>query len=103
MLQRRGLRVITADNGRAALDQATKANFDLILMDCRMREMDGFEATRAIRAAGGERAKVPIVALTAYGLTESKQHYLDAGFDDLVIKPYALEDIEAILVRWLTR
>ena len=103
MLQRRGLRVTTAESGREALSLATTRNFDLILMDCRMPDMDGFEATRAIRAAAGDRARVPIVALTAYGLTEPKQHYLDSGFDDLVVKPYTLEDIEAMLQRWLAR
>jgi two-component system, sensor histidine kinase len=102
-LRRRGLKVSTAENGRLALAMATREDFDLILMDCRMREMDGFEATRAIRALGGERARVPIVALTAYGLIDPKQRYLDAGFDDLVVKPYTLEEIEAMLRRWLER
>jgi len=101
ILRRRGLQVTTAENGRVALALATTQKFDLILMDCRMREMDGFEATGAIRAAGDERAKVPIVALTAYGLIDPKQRYLDAGFDDLVVKPYTLEEIEAMLRRWL--
>jgi signal transduction histidine kinase/ActR/RegA family two-component response regulator len=100
-LQRRGLRVTTAENGRLALACAKEQKFDLILMDCRMPVMDGFEATRAIRALGGERGRVPIVAVTAYGLTEPKQRYLDAGFDDLVVKPCSLEDIEAALHRWL--
>ena len=100
-LQRRGLGVTTAENGSQAVALARQQAFDLILMDCRMPEMDGFEATRAIRALGGERAGVPIVALTAYGLTEPKQRYLDAGFDDLVVKPYTLEELEAALYRWL--
>jgi signal transduction histidine kinase/ActR/RegA family two-component response regulator len=103
ILRRRGLKVSTAENGRVALAMATREKFDLILMDCRMREMDGFEATRAIRALGGERAEVPIIALTAYGLIDPKQRYLDAGFDDLVVKPYTLEEIEAMLRRWLER
>ncbi|CAD5369759.1 putative Histidine kinase [Rubrivivax sp. A210] len=103
MLERRGLRVFAAENGRIALDLARSEVLDLILMDCRMAEMDGFEATHAIRALGDERARVPIVALTAFGLTGSKQDFLDAGFDDLVNKPYSLEDIEAMLQRWLVR
>lgn len=100
-LRRRGLTVTTAENGQVAVALARQQTFDLILMDCRMPIMDGFEATRAIRALGGERARVPIVALTAYGLTEPKQRYTDAGFDDLVVKPYTLEDLEAALYRWL--
>jgi signal transduction histidine kinase/CheY-like chemotaxis protein len=107
MLTRRGLRVTCAENGRVALEAAAAQAFDLILMDCQMPEMDGFEATRAIRALGGARAHVAIVALTAYGLSGpdglsgSKQRYLDAGFDDLVSKPYTLDDIEDKLYRWL--
>ena len=100
-LRRRGLIVMTAENGRVATALASERAFDLILMDCRMPVMDGFEATLAIRALGGERAHVPIVALTAYGLTEPKQRYLDAGFDDLLVKPYTLDDLEAVLHRWL--
>jgi len=107
MLTRRGLRVTCAENGRVALEAAAAQAFDLILMDCQMPEMDGFEATRAIRALGDARAHVAIVALTAYGLSGpdglsgSKQRYLDAGFDDLVSKPYTLDDIEDKLYRWL--
>ena len=100
-LQRRGLTVITAENGRLAVALAREQRFDLILMDCRMPVMDGFEATLAIRALGGEHGAVPIVALTAYGLTEPRQRYLDAGFDDLIVKPYTLEELEAALYRWL--
>jgi signal transduction histidine kinase len=102
MLQRRGLSVSAAENGRAALALASAGRFDLILMDCQMPEMDGLEAMRAIRALGDARSRVPIVAITAYGLTESKQHYLDLGFDDLVVKPCTVEEIEQVLVRWLT-
>ena len=62
-----------------------------------------FQAAPAHRAAGGEPAQGPVGRLPAYGLTGPKQHFLDAGFDDLVVKPYTLEDIEAMLQRWLVR
>lgn len=101
MLARRGLRVVTAVNGREAVDLVRAEKLDLVMMDCRMDVMDGFEATRAIRALGGDKARVPIVALTAYGLTGTKEDFIAAGFDDLVVKPYAPEDIEAMLHRWL--
>ena len=101
-LQRRGLSVSAAENGREALALASSQPFDLILMDCRMEGMDGFEAARAIRALGDERARVPIIALTAFGYSRPRQDFLDSGFDDLVVKPYTLEDIEAVLQRWLT-
>ncbi len=103
MLQRRGLTVATAENGRQALELARAQDFDLVMMDCRMDVMDGFEATRGIRAIDGPRARVPVIALTAFGLTGTRQDFIVAGFDDLVIKPYSLEDIEAMLHRWLLR
>ena len=101
VLERRGLRVTLAENGRHALARAATEKFDVILMDCRMPEMDGFEATRAIRALGGECAEDPIIALTAYRLNGQTQRYFDAGFSDLVAKPYTAEEIEAVLYRWL--
>jgi signal transduction histidine kinase/ActR/RegA family two-component response regulator len=100
-LQRRGLDVSAAENGRQALALAGSERFDLILMDCRMEGMDGFEAARAIRALGGARSRVPIIALTAFGYSRPRQDFIDSGFDDLVVKPYTLEDIEAVLQRWL--
>jgi two-component system, sensor histidine kinase len=101
MLTRRGLEVRSAENGRLALALAGAEKFDIVLMDCRMPEMDGFETARAIRALGGEAARVPIVALTAYALVEEKARYLEAGFDDLLGKPFTFEQIEAVLQRWL--
>jgi len=69
-------------------------------MDCQMPEMDGFTATRAIRQMGGAYARVPVIALTAYGVTGT-QRYFDAGFDDLVAKPYTIQEIDEALYRWL--
>lgn len=103
LLQSRGLVATGARDGREALAHATENDVDLVLMDCNMPGMNGFEAVKAIRALPGRRAAVPIVALTAYGLHEERQSYLDAGFDDLVAKPYSVEDIEAMLLRWLPR
>jgi signal transduction histidine kinase/FixJ family two-component response regulator len=101
MLERRGLRVVTAENGHDALALVAGENFDVILMDCRMPGMDGFQAARAIRWLGDDRANVPIVALTAYALTGKENLYTDAGFDDFVAKPYRVEEIDAVLYRWL--
>ena len=101
MLKRRNLSVTTAENGRRALELVVEQKFDLILMDCQMPEMDGFEATRAIRALGGDWWTVPIVALTAYGLAGEKQRFFDAGFDDMLTKPYTVEQIEEVAYRWL--
>jgi CheY-like chemotaxis protein len=100
VLGRRGLRVVVAENGRRALERVADDRFDIIMMDCQMPEMDGFAATRAIRQMGGACSLVPVVALTAYGVTGT-QRYFDAGFDDLVAKPYTIQEIDEALYRWL--
>jgi signal transduction histidine kinase/ActR/RegA family two-component response regulator len=100
-LRHRGLEVAAATNGREAFEQVRQRRFDLVLMDCQMPVMDGFEATREIRALGGDTPRVPIVAVTAYGLSGSLQDFLDAGFDDVIAKPYTIEQIEDTLERWL--
>ena len=101
LLQVLGAECDTAGNGQAALEKLDGGNYDLVLMDCQMPVMDGFEATREIRALGGDTPRVPIVAVTAYGLSGSLQDFLDAGFDDVIAKPYTIEQIEDTLERWL--
>jgi signal transduction histidine kinase/CheY-like chemotaxis protein len=101
MLESRGLVVAGAADGVEAVALATGRDIDVVLMDCNMPGMNGFEATAAIRALPGPRSMVPIVALTAYGLHDDRRRYLEAGFDDLVAKPYSVEEIEAVLYRWL--
>ncbi|HEX6363638.1 MAG TPA: ATP-binding protein, partial [Albitalea sp.] len=100
VLERRGLRVSIAEDGCEALELAGRQDFDIVLMDCQMPRMDGFAATRAIRQMGGTRARVPIIALTAYGVTGTKR-YVDAGFNDLVAKPYTMQEVDEALCRWL--
>src|SRR6185503_10876305 len=87
MLRKLGHEVRIAVNGREAVDLCAGESFDLILMDCMMPEMDGFEATRAIRAAAGEAARVPIVALTANAVAGDRERCLEAGMDDYMAKP----------------
>jgi signal transduction histidine kinase/CheY-like chemotaxis protein len=76
-----------AANGREALDQARAGTFDIVFMDMRMPEMDGLEATRAIRALGGAWSDIPIVALTANAFPEDVKACRDAGMDDFISKP----------------
>lgn len=91
-----------AIDGQAAVAAAAETLFDLILMDCQMPILDGFEATRRIRAAG-RNASTPIVALTANTAAEDRVRCLEAGMNDFVSKPFRLESLEAVLRKWLPR
>jgi len=102
MLEDAGCQVTVAVNGRMAVEATLKQCFELVLMDCQMPELDGFEATRQIRAretAGSER--LPIVALTANAMTGDRERCLAAGMDDYLSKPFKRSDVAAVLRRWL--
>ncbi len=102
MLARIGLAVDVAGNGEEALALCARHDYDLVLMDCQMPLMDGYQATAAVRAreAGGAR-RLPIVALTANALEGDRQHCLAAGMDDYLAKPYTQRQLEEVLRRWL--
>ncbi len=93
-------KVTVAENGRDAVEAAGRDTFDLVLMDCQMPVMDGIEATRAIRASMSGAEEVPIVALTANDIETAKDACLAAGMDDLLSKPFTLEDLTSLLDRW---
>jgi PAS domain S-box-containing protein len=101
MLQRMGHSVLAVSNGRAALDEFRSGVFDAILMDIQMPEMDGVEATKAIRSdkSLGDRAGIPIIALTAYALDGDREKFLSAGMDDYVTKPVSLGELQRALGR----
>jgi CheY-like chemotaxis protein/HPt (histidine-containing phosphotransfer) domain-containing protein len=86
-LEDAGHRVTLAGNGRDALNLARQGNFDIVLMDMQMPVMDGLDATRAIRALGGQVAKIPIVMLTANAMEADRRRGLAAGADDYLAKP----------------
>jgi signal transduction histidine kinase/CheY-like chemotaxis protein len=94
MLEKRGHTIVSAANGVEALASLEKEKFDLLLMDVEMPEMDGFEATREIRArektAGGH---VPIVAMTAHAMKGDRERCLDAGMDGYVSKPIRAQEL----------
>ena len=96
-----GLDIDTAGNGQAALDCLADAHYDLVLMDCQMPVMDGYEATRRIRASGHPRAQVPIIALTAHALAEDRQRCEAAGMNDYLPKPVTSEALAGVLQRHL--
>jgi len=98
-----GFEVVTAANGQLAVEEVQRAAFDVVLMDCQMPVMDGYDATRAIRAL--ERRLLlratPIIAVTAYALDYDLEKCLAAGMNDFLAKPYSLADLKPKLMRWL--
>src|SRR5438552_664082 len=103
ILQIQGYSVTVVNNGREALDAHAQGAFDLILMDCHMPEMDGFEATREIR--GRERSsigkRVPIIALTANAMAQDREECLSTGMDDHLSKPFSMQTMQDMLDRWM--
>jgi len=99
-LRRAGHSVDLVENGLRAVDAARDADWDLILMDMQMPELDGVGATRAIRALPGARSRVPIVALTADALPEFRERYMSSGLDDYLTKPIDWVALDRVLSRY---
>ena len=97
LLDRLGCDVTVAANGREAVDLVASEEFDLVFMDCQMPVMDGYEATRRIRALAGPGAAVSIVAMTANALSGDRESCFNAGMDDFVAKPITKAMLGAIL------
>ncbi len=95
-----GYDVTTANDGSDAISLARQTQFSVILMDCKMPGIDGWEATKQIRQSEkGDRT--PIIALTAGGLEEERQRCFSAGMDDFMTKPVTVDQIESVLIKWL--
>lgn len=100
LLGKQGLQSAIAHSGREAVEMAVSRDYAAILMDCQMPELDGYEATRLIRAAEGAR-RVPIIALTAHSMPGDRERCLAAGMDDYLSKPVRAEQLEMAIDRWL--
>ena len=103
LLSKLGCTTKVANNGAEAIERLQTEKFDLILMDCMMPEVDGYEATRRIRAMDNDYAKIPIVAFTANAMQSDQKACIDAGMDDFLDKPVTLARMQATLTRWAER
>ena len=100
MLERLGYRVTVVSTGAEAAEAVDGGGYALVLMDCQMPEMDGFEATRLIRERQGTGPHVPIVALTASATQDQRDRCLAAGMDDFLAKPIDADRLSETLQRW---
>jgi PAS domain S-box-containing protein len=103
MLEAMGCRVEVANNGRKALELLERREFDLLLLDCQMPELDGFETVCEIRkneAAQATRRRLPVIALTANAMARDREHCLLVGFDDYLSKPFTAAQLRGVVERW---
>lgn len=103
MLRSLGCEVDIAADGRQAIQRIDKFPYDIVFMDCEMPEMDGFEATAAIRRRSDSKSQLPIIAVTAQAMQGDKERCLLAGMNDYISKPVKHEDFAAALKGWLPR
>jgi len=100
MVERRGCLVEVAGDGAKAVCMALSTAYDLILMDCQMPEMDGFEATRILRTNLGDRTP-PVIAVTARAMEEDRRECAAAGMSDYLAKPIGSALVDEMLRKWL--
>ncbi len=101
MPKKLGLEVELAEDGEQAVACWQQAEYDLIFMDCRMPNMDGYQATRLIRDRDQQGQHIPIIALTANATEDDRRRCLESGMDDIVTKPFHKSDLVQCLKQWL--
>jgi len=95
-LEKLGYKADSVDNGRQVLQFLQRARYDVILMDCRMPELDGYETTRRLRENG---QTVRVIAMTANAMHGDREACLEAGMDDYISKPVRIEELKSALER----
>jgi PAS domain S-box-containing protein len=102
MLKKLGYKAKVTSNGREAITALQNTQYDIILMDCQMPEMDGFEATRRIRQgeSGRKYINVPIIAMTAHAMKGDKELCLEAGMNDYLAKPVKSQELSKLIAQW---
>ncbi|MBU5612026.1 response regulator [Geomonas azotofigens] len=101
MMTALGCQVDVAQNGAQAVSALARKSYDLVFMDCQMPELDGYEATRAIRERERDSGRhTPIIALTAHAMAGSRETCLSAGMDDFLSKPFKLGQLQELIQRW---
>ena len=101
MLNTLGYQADSVNNGREALDRLARQEYKVILMDCQMPELDGYQATKAIRQQEGEQRHTIIIGLTAHAMEGDRQKCLNVGMDEYITKPVDLNKLTLVLQKWL--
>ena len=101
LVERLGHRADVVANGQEAIEALSRIAYDAILMDCHMPELDGYEATRAIRQAEGPTRHTPIIAMTANAMTGDRETCLAGGMDEYLSKPIRTEELARVFAKWL--
>jgi CheY-like chemotaxis protein len=98
-----GYHAVTVTNGKDAIAHLEKKDYDLVLMDCQMPEMDGYEATRRIRdeSSSVRNHRIPVIAMTANAMKGDREKCLEAGMDDYISKPVNMDEFVDVIKQYL--
>jgi CheY-like chemotaxis protein len=103
ILEKSGFAAEAVGNGRLALEALKHDHYDLVLMDVQMPEMDGFEATTAIRNLASAVREIPIIAMTANAMAGDREKCIASGMDDYISKPVSLPKLQSALDKWIQK